>query len=75
MSDPNPIEIYRKRTSLTLAAFAAKFRVNKTTAMRWEKGRVPPKRVLEVEKATGISRHSLRPDLYPRSRKVMEAAQ
>ena len=26
---------------------------------------VPSKRVLEVEKATGISRHRLRPDLYP----------
>jgi hypothetical protein len=29
---------------------------------------VPPLRVIEVEKATGISRHDIRPDLYPRSR-------
>ncbi|MFG8076923.1 transcriptional regulator [Pseudomonas aeruginosa] len=28
-------------------------------------GRVPAKRVLEIEKATGVSRHELRPDLYP----------
>lgn len=27
--------------------------------------RVPAERVLEVERATGISRHKLRPDLYP----------
>jgi DNA-binding transcriptional regulator YdaS (Cro superfamily) len=27
--------------------------------------RVPPNRVLAVEAATGISRHALRPDLYP----------
>jgi DNA-binding transcriptional regulator YdaS (Cro superfamily) len=27
--------------------------------------RVPPSRVLAVEAATGISRHALRPDLYP----------
>jgi DNA-binding transcriptional regulator YdaS (Cro superfamily) len=26
---------------------------------------VPPLRVLAVEKITGISRHELRPDLYP----------
>ena len=27
--------------------------------------RVPPNRVLAVERVTGISRHVLRPDLYP----------
>ncbi|WP_354218737.1 YdaS family helix-turn-helix protein [Bradyrhizobium sp. JR7.2] len=26
---------------------------------------VPAERVLDVEKATGVSRHRLRPDLYP----------
>lgn len=30
---------------------------------QWDK--IPPLRVLEVERATGISRHELRPDLYP----------
>ncbi|TKA90377.1 transcriptional regulator [Halopseudomonas bauzanensis] len=29
-------------------------------------GRVPAERVLAIEKATGISRHELRPDLYPK---------
>lgn len=27
---------------------------------------VAPERVLDVERVTGISRHDLRPDLYPR---------
>ena len=27
--------------------------------------RVPAERVLEVERLTGVSRHELRPDLYP----------
>jgi len=29
-------------------------------------GRVPAARVLQVEKAVGVSRHDLRPDIYPR---------
>lgn len=33
---------------------------------RWKLlGRVPAERVLEVERLTGISRHELRPDIYP----------
>lgn len=28
-------------------------------------GRIPAERVLLVEQATGVSRHELRPDLYP----------
>lgn len=31
--------------------------------MQWDM--VPPRRVLAVEKATGISRFLLRPDIYP----------
>ena len=30
---------------------------------QWDK--VPPLRVLDVERATGVPRHELRPDLYP----------
>ncbi|MGH9644179.1 MAG: transcriptional regulator [Terriglobales bacterium] len=34
---------------------------------RWiATGLVPPRRVLAVEAASGVSRHELRPDLYPR---------
>jgi DNA-binding transcriptional regulator YdaS (Cro superfamily) len=32
------------------------------------RGKLPAERVLEVEAATGVSRHELRPDLYPRER-------
>lgn len=28
-------------------------------------GRIPAERVLAIEQATGISRHELRPDIYP----------
>ena len=31
--------------------------------------RIPAERVLDIEKATGISRHELRPDIYPVERK------
>lgn len=30
---------------------------------QWKK--VPAERVLDVERATGVSRHELRPDIYP----------
>jgi len=36
--------------------------------------RVPAERVLEVERATGVSRHDLRPDLYPREQPVQQFA-
>lgn len=35
--------------------------------------RVPSERVLVVEKVTGVSRHDLRPDLYPRDQAEMLA--
>lgn len=37
------------------------------------RGRLPAERVLEVEAATGIHRHELRPDLYPRERNKQKA--
>lgn len=36
--------------------------------------RVPAERVLAVESATGVSRHDLRPDLYPRDRPAQQFA-
>lgn len=32
-------------------------------------GKVPAERVLAIEEATGVSRHDLRPDLYPKEKK------
>ena len=60
----SPITAYRNAKGLTLEQFAARIPVNKTTVMRWEEGRVPAERVLDIERATGIPRHELRPDLF-----------
>jgi DNA-binding transcriptional regulator YdaS (Cro superfamily) len=60
----SPIRSYRKTQDITLREFAELFGVNTTTALYWERVRVPPERVIEIEKATGIPRHDLRPDLY-----------
>lgn len=60
-----PLRAYRGRTKLTLEQLGAILSVDKSTVMRWELRRVPAERVLEVERVTGVSRHELRPDLYP----------
>jgi len=31
----------------------------------WTRSGIPPKWVISVEKETGVSRHDLRPDIYP----------
>jgi DNA-binding transcriptional regulator YdaS (Cro superfamily) len=46
---------------------ARQLNVDKATVSRWMHGRIPAERVLAIEQATGISRHELRPDLYPAS--------
>lgn len=33
-----------------------------------DRGRVPAERVLAVEEATGVPRHRIRPDIYPRGK-------
>lgn len=43
---------------------ARKLGITPQAVGKWK--RVPPERVIEVEQATGVSRHRLRPDLYPR---------
>ena len=45
------------------AALAA--RIGVTTQAVWQWDKVPPLRVLSVEAVSGVSRHELRPDLYP----------
>jgi len=45
------------------AALAHKIGVKPQAISQWKK--VPPLRVLDVERATGVPRHDLRPDLYP----------
>ena len=60
----NEIKKYRTENDLSLEAFGLKFKANKTTVMRWEKGRVPAERVHEVSKKTGIPKEKLRADLF-----------
>ncbi|MDD2862579.1 MAG: YdaS family helix-turn-helix protein [Acidiphilium sp.] len=43
---------------------AALLGLHRASVFVWK--RVPAERVLDVERATGISRHDLRADLYPR---------
>lgn len=58
----NPLE-----RAITLAGgltkLAASLHITKQAIAQWDE--VPPLRVLEVERASGVSRHDLRPDLYP----------
>ncbi len=49
-----------------LSELARRLGIKHTAFYRWSE--VPPLRVLEIEKITGVSRHELRPDLYPRER-------
>lgn len=37
-------------------------------------GRVPAERVLDVERATGVKRYELRPDIYPAPRRKKTAS-
>lgn len=52
--------------NIRLSELARDMAVNKSTASRWISRRVPAERVIEIERITGISRHDIRPDLYPR---------
>jgi len=47
------------------ARLARALGVDKATVTRWTQHRVPAESVLEVEKATGIPRTTIRPDIYP----------
>lgn len=50
------------------AELARRLKVTPQAISQWE--RVPSERVLQVEKETGVSRHDLRPDLYPRDERA-----
>lgn len=49
----------------TQAALAVALGVQPMTVSGWKKRGVPPERVLDVERVSGVSRHEIRPDLYP----------
>lgn len=62
----SPLAKYRATADLSLEALGEKFKVNKTTIMRWEKGEVPipVNRLAEISTVTGIPREELRPDVF-----------
>jgi len=80
MTHQSAFSEFRKNSPLTLDGVAALFGVDRTTILRWEKGEppIPIKRLLEIEKITGISRHDLRPDVFGSptpKKKAKEAAE
>lgn len=64
----DPIEPFRSKQEpkISLETFGEPFGVDKSTVKRWQDNGVPAERVLDIERQWGISRHDLRPDLYPR---------
>jgi DNA-binding transcriptional regulator YdaS (Cro superfamily) len=47
------------------ASLANQLGISRSAVSQWT--RVPVERVLDVERITGVSRHQLRPDIYPDS--------
>lgn len=54
-----------QRYGVAAADLARKLNINKATISHWNAKRVPAERVLEIERAAGIPRYEIRPDLYP----------
>ena len=68
MATSPPLATYMARKGLTDGELATELGVSDELVRLWRNGhrRIPAERVLSIEKATGVSRHDLRPDIYPR---------
>ena len=67
MITASPIADYRARHEfMTLEEFGRLFTppVDKSTVLRWERGKITAERAVQVEAMTGIPRSSLRPDIF-----------
>lgn len=65
---------YRKNEEMTQETLADALGTTKATVCKWEKGRIPAERVLDVERVTGIPRYELRPDIYGEAPEPQDAA-
>ena len=69
MQSTSQITKYREEHDrMTLEEFGKLFTpaVDKSTVLRWERGQITPRRAIEIEAVTGISRHVLLPDVFGR---------
>ncbi|MPT48024.1 MAG: helix-turn-helix domain-containing protein [Sphingobium sp.] len=66
----NPLEAFKKAVEIagSQSALARLCGVGQPAVWKWLQSakRLPAEYVLQVEAATGVSRHLLRPDIYPR---------
>lgn len=73
VDDPTPFEALREAVSRagSQGKLARICDVSSTAVWKWLQSskRLPAEFVLRVEAATGVSRHDLRPDIYPVERK------
>lgn len=67
MARKTPIERAAKAAG-SKSELARRLGVAVQSIQQWQ--RIPAERVLEVERVTGIPRHELRPDLYPKEREA-----
>ena len=67
--DPSPFEALKGSVDIvgSQSAFARLCGVSQTAVWKWLQSgkRLPAEHVLRVEANTGVSRHLLRPDIYP----------
>lgn len=66
MTNKQPFAKFRKQAGMTLELAAVEFGVDRTTIIRWEKGKpmIPLKRLDDAKKILGASVQELRPDLF-----------
>lgn len=67
MEQKSKITEYRAdKGGMSLEKFGLLFTppVDKSTVMRWELGKITPRRAVEIEAVTGIRRHELLPEFF-----------
>jgi len=66
MPEKQPFRKFRKAAGLTLEEAAKQFGVDRTTIIRWEKGKpmIPAWRLEDARNVLGASVQELRPDLF-----------